>query len=142
MLPLKDVQKDLEMFLTVTMGWAVYMLLPFRRQTRGMLLNISQCADDTPKQSYPAQNHQCRRHREQICSCKVGGDRGWDGLEFGVSRCKLLHREWTNNKAPLYSTGNYIQYPRTSHDGKEYTYVYMYVYLCVCITASLCYTAA
>ena len=27
--------------------------------------------------------------------------------EFGVSRCKLLYREWINNKVLLYSTGNY-----------------------------------
>ena len=38
------------------------------------------------------------------------GGRGMD-WEFGVSRCKLLHLEWINNKVLLYSTGNYIQYP-------------------------------
>ena len=27
--------------------------------------------------------------------------------EFGVSRCKLLCREWMNNKVLLHSTGNY-----------------------------------
>ena len=32
----------------------------------------------------------------------------WD---WGFSRCKLLYREWINNKVPLYSTGSYIQYP-------------------------------
>ena len=37
-----------------------------------------------------------------------GGQMDW---EFGVSRCKLLHIEWINNKILLYSTGNYIQYP-------------------------------
>ena len=38
-------------------------------------------------------------------------DRGGSGMdwELGVSRCKLLHLEWVNNKIPLYSTGNYIQ---------------------------------
>ena len=39
--------------------------------------------------------------------------------EFGVSRCKLLHMEWINNKVLLYSTGNYIQYPIINHNGKE-----------------------
>ena len=39
--------------------------------------------------------------------------------EFGVSRCKLLHIEWINNKVLLYSTGNYIQYPVINHNGKE-----------------------
>ena len=33
---------------------------------------------------------------------------GMDG-EFAVSRCKLLHSEWTDNTVLLYSTGNYIQ---------------------------------
>ena len=35
----------------------------------------------------------------------VGGGGGW--IEFGISICKLLHIEWINNKALLYSTGNY-----------------------------------
>ena len=39
--------------------------------------------------------------------------------EFGTGRCKLLYIEWINNKVLLYSTGNYIQYPVTSHNGKE-----------------------
>ena len=30
---------------------------------------------------------------------------------FGISRSKLLHIEWINNKVLLYSTGNYIQSP-------------------------------
>jgi len=38
--------------------------------------------------------------------------------EFGVSRCKLLHREWLNNKVLLHSTGNYIRYPVINHNGK------------------------
>ena len=28
-----------------------------------------------------------------------------------MSRCKLVHMQWINNKVLLYSTGNYIQYP-------------------------------
>ena len=39
--------------------------------------------------------------------------------EFGVSRCKLLHLEWINNKILIYSTGNYIQYPGINHNRKE-----------------------
>ena len=34
--------------------------------------------------------------------------KGWwggVGWEFGVSRCKLLHTEWINNKVLLHSTG-------------------------------------
>ena len=48
--------------------------------------------------------------------------------EFGVSRCKLLHIEWINNKALLYSTGNYIQYLEINHNGKEYLKnIYIYI---------------
>ena len=32
-----------------------------------------------------------------------GGGMDW---KFGVSRCKLLYREWINNKVLPYSTGN------------------------------------
>ena len=50
------------------------------------------------------------------------GDGGGGGMEweFGICRCKLLYREWINNKVLLYSTGNYIQYPVINHNGKEY----------------------
>ena len=44
--------------------------------------------------------------------------------ETGVRRCKLLHLEWINNKVPLYSAGNYIQYSEINHNGKEYTQEY------------------
>ena len=40
--------------------------------------------------------------------------------ESGVSRCKLVYIGWINNKDPLYSTGNYIQYLVINHNGKEY----------------------
>ena len=46
-----------------------------------------------------------------------GGGKNW---EFGISKCKLLHIEWINNKVLLYSTENYIQYPMIIHNGKEY----------------------
>ena len=39
--------------------------------------------------------------------------------EFGISRCKLSYTEWINNKVPVYSTRNYIQYPVISHNGKD-----------------------
>ena len=47
----------------------------------------------------------------------VGGGIDW---EVGVSRYKLLYREWINNKVLLYSTENYIQYPMINHNGKVY----------------------
>ena len=55
--------------------------------------------------------------------------------EFGISRSKLLHIEWINQKALLYNLGDYIQQPVISHNGKEYEKEY------VCITESLCCTA-
>ena len=50
------------------------------------------------------------------------GEEGRGGMywEFGVSRCKLLHIEWINNKILLYSTENYIQCRMIKHNGKEY----------------------
>ena len=47
-----------------------------------------------------------------------GGEGGMD-WEFVVSRCKLLHIEWMDNKVLLYSTGNYIQCTGINHNGKE-----------------------
>ena len=48
--------------------------------------------------------------------------------EMGISRRKLLYREWVNNKVLLYSTRNYIQYPVINPSGREYKKnVYMYV---------------
>ena len=50
------------------------------------------------------------------------GEVGGKGLdwEFGISRYKLVHVEWINNKVLLYSTENYSQYPVINHNGKEY----------------------
>ena len=76
------------------------------------------------------QTHRCR---ERTCGCQGGGGRGGMDWEFGVNRCKLLYREWINNKVLLYSTGNYIQYFEINHNGKEYEkeYLYLYRYRCV-----------
>ena len=40
-------------------------------------------------------------HREQICGCQGGGGGGGMDWEFGISRCKLLHKGWINNKVLL-----------------------------------------
>ena len=53
-----------------------------------------------------------------------GGGMDW---EFGISRCKLLHIEWINNKVLLYSTGDDTQYSVINHNGKEYEKEYIYV---------------
>ena len=47
----------------------------------------------------------------------VGAGLKW---EIGVSRCKLLYIEWINNKVPLCSKENHIQYPMINYYGKEY----------------------
>ena len=75
-----------------------------------------------------------KQHREQTCGCQ--GGRGGMDWEFGISRCKLLYIDWIDNKALLYITENYIQYPVTNHNRKEYE---KRIY--ICITESLCCTA-
>ena len=57
--------------------------------------------------------------------------------EFGVSRCKVLHTGWINNKVLLYSTGNYIQYRVINHMEKNIKKKNV----SMCITESLCCTA-
>ena len=55
-----------------------------------------------------------------------GGGMDW---EFEISRCKLLHIEWINNKLLLYSTRNYIQYSVINHNGKECEKQCIYIYV-------------
>ena len=55
--------------------------------------------------------------------------------KFGISRCKLLHTEWINNKVLLNSTGNYIQSSVKNHMEKDVS-----KNTCVCVTESLCWT--
>ena len=50
------------------------------------------------------------------------GETVGEGMEWKVSRFKLLYREtteWINNKVLLYNTGNYIQYSVINHNAKE-----------------------
>ena len=47
--------------------------------------------------------------------------------ELGISRCKLVYKEWINHKVLLYSSGNHIQYPAISHNGKEQESIYIYI---------------
>ena len=65
---------------------------------------------------------------------KGGSGMDW---ELGVSRCKLFHLEWINNKVLLYSTGNYIQPLQRDHDGRKCKKKNVYIYK----TGSLCCTA-
>ena len=62
-----------------------------------------------------------RKTKQSQAIAKGEGSRRGKDWEFGTSRCKLLHIEWMNNKVLLYSTGNYIQYPVISHNGKKKT---------------------
>ena len=61
-------------------------------------------------------------------------------LEFGISRCKLVQRGWINDQVLLQSTGNYIQYPVISHNGKECEKECVCIYMAEYITELLCYT--
>ena len=49
---------------------------------------------------------------------------------MGVGICggKLLYIGWINNSVLLYNTGNYIQYPVTTHNAKEYEKEQIYSY--------------
>ena len=47
----------------------------------------------------------------KIMVAKGEGEYGGIEWEFEVSRFKLLHVEWINNKVLLYSTANYTQCP-------------------------------
>ena len=40
--------------------------------------------------------------------------------EFEVSRCKLLHFEWINNKFLWYNTGKYNKSLVVDHAGRQY----------------------
>ena len=57
----------------------------------------------------------CERKFTKRSIFGFGGELSW---EFGISR--LLYADWINSKILLYSTGNYIQYPVISYNGKEY----------------------
>ena len=67
---------------------------------------------------------QTRGHRLVVAG--GGGAPGGVEEESGVSRCKILHIEWVNNKVLLRNTGNYTHYSVINHNGKEYKNVYIY----------------
>ena len=71
---------------------------------------------DTNELMYKTETNSQTENR--LVAAKGERDGGGMNWEFGISRCKLLYREWINNKA-LYSTGNYIQYPVIKHNRKE-----------------------
>ena len=64
----------------------------------------------------PTKQKETHRHREKTCGCQ-GEDRE---VAFGISRYKLLHVGWINNRE-LYS------YPVINRNGKEYVKEYIYI---------------
>ena len=48
---------------------------------------------------------QTHRHRDQTCGCLGEMVGEMDGLEFGISRCKLLYVEWINKKSYCIAQG-------------------------------------
>ena len=70
---------------------------------------------------------QTYRHREQPFGCQGGEGLGSDGLGVWDSQRQTINIGWINNKVLLYSTGNYIQYPVTNYNGKEYEKEYIYI---------------
>ena len=72
---------------------------------------------------------QTHRHKKQTCGCQRGGGWGREGLGLGLADASYLYVEWIN-KVLLYSTGNYLQYSRISHNGNyEKESVYMHTYI-------------
>ena len=76
------------------------------------------------------QKQTCRCVENRLVVAKGVWGRGWMDWEFGVSRCKPVCIEWINNKVPLHSTGNYIQYLVINHNGKESKKEYISESLC------------
>ena len=64
---------------------------------------------------------QKQMHRQRADLWLPSGRPGGRGMDwkFWINSFKLLYIEWLNNEVLLYSTGNYIQYPFISHNGKE-----------------------
>ena len=69
------------------------------------------------------------RHRNQTFGCHGGGAGGGKAWEFGNSRCRQVYIGWINNKVPVYSTGNYFQYPGINSNGKEYEKEHINIYV-------------
>ena len=63
--------------------------------------------------------HECKIGNTILKSCGCQGGRGRMELELGLSRYRLLHTGWINNKVLLPSTGSYIHCPVINHHGKN-----------------------
>ena len=79
-----------------------------RRPARHHLhLNLNTTQSKTQHKGTCRQNRSSRTDRETDVRSPREGGWGKKGWEVGVSRGKLLHAEWINNKALLYTTENY-----------------------------------
>ena len=73
---------------------------------------------------------QTQKHREQACGSQ--GEVGWIGC-LGLVNANYYIQHGETTRSYSYSTGNYIQYPETDHDGKEYLKS-----VCVCVCVCVC----
>ena len=94
----------------------------------------------------PANQKQTHRHRKQTCGCQGGAAWERDGVrEAGASRCRLVDKQWTDNKVLLYSTENQVQYPMISHSGKnilKIMYILIHIYRWITLLYSLVNTTS
>ena len=51
-----------------------------------------------------------------------------EGLGVWDYQIQTIIYRLDKDKVLMYSTGNYIQYPVTNHNGKEYGNIYKYMY--------------
>ena len=71
------------------------------------------------KSTYLWNRNRITKIENRLVAAKWEGEGEGKDWQFVISRCKPLHVEWIN-KAPLYSTGNCIQYLLTNANGREY----------------------
>lgn len=50
-------------------------------------------------------------------------------VELGLAEANYIYREWINNKALMYSPGNYIRYPTINYNGREYVKEHTHTYV-------------
>ena len=91
-----------------------YMKSERERQISYDMIYMQNLKYDTKEPIYEIEQNQ--GHREQTGGCQAGGKQQ---RKFRISRCKLVHTEWINNKV-LYNTGNYIQHLMINHNERKH----------------------
>ena len=112
-------------FVAIWMDLEIIILSEVRKKYKYLMISLICMASKIWHKWTYLWNRQTHRHREQTCGCQ-GGGRAGEGWEFGISRYKLLHIKWINNKVLLYSTGNCSQYLVINHSGKYLKSIYVY----------------